>query len=234
MDAAALLKSQGWRGKGFSLHASDNSIGLAKPLLLSRNIDGRGVGQKPHYTSDQWWLHAFDQKLKGLDTSKKGTVVQSVTQGKLDVIAGCGGNRKYSGLYASFVRGETIDGTITLATTEDATDATPVSDDQESVPRVRELETASKEERRARRAAKRLRREEMAAREVIKAEAERKVAKRAAKKDKKEAKRKAKQTLRSGETREQRRARRSERRARKEVERRKREGTSNTRQVDEV
>ncbi len=42
--------------------------GLATPLLLSRNTDGRGVG---HTTNDQWWLHAFDQKLKGLDTSRR-------------------------------------------------------------------------------------------------------------------------------------------------------------------
>ncbi|KAK0657583.1 hypothetical protein B0T16DRAFT_386095 [Cercophora newfieldiana] len=109
MDAAALLKSQGWRGKGFSLHPSNNAIGLSTPLLISRNKENRGVGQKPHYTSDQWWLDAFDQKLKGLDTSgkngKKG-VVQSVTTGKLDVVAKCAANGKYAGLYTSFRGGD--------------------------------------------------------------------------------------------------------------------------------
>lgn len=226
MDAAGLLKSQGWRGKGFSLHPTNNSIGLAKPLLLKRNADGRGVGQKPHYTSDQWWLHAFDQKLKGLDTSKKGTVVQSVTKGKLDVIASCGGNGKYSGLYASFVRGETMGATITPETAEESTDATPVSDDREFVPGARELRAETKADRRARRAARKLRKEEKAAKKAVKAEAERRAAKKAAKKE-------AKQLQRIGETREERRARRAERRARKEAKRRRREETSNTRKVDE-
>ncbi|RKU48304.1 hypothetical protein DL546_007791 [Coniochaeta pulveracea] len=127
MNASALLQRQGWRGKGHTLHATDNSIGLTNPLLLSRNTDGSGIGANKQMT-DQWWLAAFDEKLKGLDTSKKGVVVQSVTKGKLDAISSKGG--KYSGLYLSFVR-----------------DTTP---EQEVIPKKKE----SRAERRARKAAK--------------------------------------------------------------------------------
>lgn len=222
MDAAALLKSQGWRGKGFSLHPTNNNIGLAKPLLISRNTDGRGIGQKQHYTSDQWWLNAFDQKLKGLDTSKKGTVVQSVTQGKLDVIASCQPNGKYtgaSGLYASFVRGGMLEGTMEVEIRRDeSTDATPVSSDdsEDSSSKKREKRTETKAEKKARRAAKQLRKEEKAAKKAAKAKKARKAAEKAAKE--------VKRARKANETKEERRARKAERRARKEAKRRKREG----------
>lgn len=221
MDAAALLKSQGWRGKGFSLHPTDNKIGLAKPLLISRNTDGRGIGQKTHYTSDQWWLHAFDQKLKGLDTSKQGTVVQSVTQGKLDIIASSQPNGKYtgvSGLYASFVRGGLLEGTLETDTTAgESTDATPASSDSDGSVSKTMTRAETKAERHARRAAKRLRRAEKATRKAAEAEVARRAAEKAARKELKKA-------SKAGETKEERRARRAERRARKETKRRKREG----------
>lgn len=232
MDAAALLKSQGWRGKGFSLHPTNNTIGLSKPLLISRNTDGRGIGQKAHYTSDQWWLHAFDQKLKGLDTSKKGTVVQSVTQGKLDVIASSQPNGKYtgvSGLYASFVRGGMLEGTMTDDLAE-STDATPVTSSEESdgstsrrmgMGRGRssreEKRGESKAERHARRAARRAHKAEKAAKTARKA---------IEKASKKAAKKELKKATRANETKEERRARRAERRARKEVKRRRREAAT--------
>lgn len=204
MDASALLKSQGWRGKGFSLHPTDNGIGLAKPILVSRNKENRGIGQKPHYTSDQWWLDAFDQKLKGLDTSGKKGIVQSVTTGKLDVIANCSGNGKYtgtSGLYASFVRGEPLEGTLTPDS------VTPSNDGHGG---------ETKEERRARRAARKLEKLEKAARTAAEAKKKRKAAEKAAKKQ-------AKLLVKSIETKEERRARRTERRARKEARRKRRE-----------
>jgi nucleolar protein TMA23 len=228
MDAAALLRSQGWRGKGFSLHPTDNAIGLAKPLLLSRNTDGRGIGQKAHYTSDQWWLHAFDQKLKGLDTtSHKGAVVQSVTQGKLDVIASGQPNGRYtgaSGLYASFVRGGMLEGTMeieietqTVGAGSDSTDATPASSDDSDGPvSKKEKHGETKAERRARRAARRLREAEKAARKAAEAEAARRTAEKAARKE-------AKRLRKASETKEEKRARKAERRARKEAKRRKRE-----------
>jgi nucleolar protein TMA23 len=219
MDSAALLKSQGWRGKGFSLHPTDNKIGLTNPLLLSRNTDGRGVGQKPHHTSDQWWLSAFDEKLKGLDTSQKGRVVQSVTTGKLDTVAASKQKGKYvgiNGLYAVFVRGGFLDGTITPDSTEESTDATPTSQDFESAPR-RIGET--KEQRRERRAAKKLRKQERAARRVAKAESRRKRDEKATRRLAREGEKLAKI---DGETKEERRARRAEGRARKEERRRRR------------
>lgn len=219
MDAGALLKAQGWRGKGFSLHPTDNAIGLSKPLLISRNTDGRGIGQKAHYTSDQWWLHAFDQKLKGLDTSQKGTVVQSVTQGKLDlVVAGSGQpNGKYtgaSGLYASFVRGGLLDGTMELEAPTDATATPATSEDGEggSVSR-KERRSESRAEKKARRAARRLRKEEKAARKAAEDEAARHRA------IAKAAKKQLKRASKADETKEERRARRAERRARKEAKR---------------
>ncbi len=216
MDAAALLKSQGWRGKGFSLHPTNNTIGLSKPLLISRNTDGRGIGQKQHYTSDQWWLHAFDQKLKGLDTSKKG-VVQSVTQGKLDLVASTQPNGKYtgvSGLYASFVRGGMLEGTMELALVEaESTDATPLtSDDSEASVSRKERRGESKAEKHARRAARMLRKAEKAAKKAAESKAARKAASKAAKKALKKA-------SRVNETKEERRARRAQRRARKEAKR---------------
>lgn len=230
MDAAALLKSQGWRGTGFSLHPTNDSIGLSKPLLISRNTDGRGIGQKKHYTSDQWWLHAFDQKLKGLDTtSKKGSVVQSVTQGKLDAVAASRPNGKYtgaSGLYASFVRGGLLDGTKeeVVAVVGESTDATPATSSEEDssggVSRRRgETREESKLERRARRAARRLRKVEKAARKAAADKAARKAMEKAAKKELKRARK-------AGETKEERRARRAERRERKEARRRRREGAT--------
>jgi nucleolar protein TMA23 len=215
MDAGALLRAQGWRGKGFSLHPTNNTIGLSKPLLISRNTDGSGVGKKAHYTSDQWWLHAFDQKLKGLDTSKKGVVTQSVTQGKLDVIASSQPKGKYvgvSGLYSSFVRGGMLDGTVE-DTTGDSTPATTPEDSEAGSVSRKEKRGESRAERQARKAGKRLRKAEKARRKV--AERRAAVEKAVAKAAKKEMKRARK----AGETKEERRARREERRARKESKR---------------
>ncbi|KAK3383028.1 hypothetical protein B0T24DRAFT_31545 [Lasiosphaeria ovina] len=223
MDAAALLKLQGWRGKGFSLHPTDNDIGLAKPLLLSGNKDGRGVGQKPHYTSDQWWLSAFDEKLKGLDTtSKPGGVVQSLTEGRLDIVAATSGGTggKYTGaggLYASFVRGEKLEGTVVLVTPPETADEHEANKDK---PR-RTKET--KEERRTRREARRQRK----AKKAAKAEAKLKAAKRAATKEERRTRATA-----SSETKEERRTRRAERRARKEA-RRKRRAEKSLRKADQ-
>lgn len=221
MDASALLKAQGWRGKGFSLHPNDNSIGLAKPLLISRNTDGRGIGQKPHVTSDQWWLHAFDQKLKGLDTSKKGAVTQSVTKGQLDVVVATGKTGKYmgvSGLYSSFVSGGLLEGTKSEEEPP-SSDATPVSSSSEGESGNKKSRKSSREgetraERKMRREARRLRKAQKATK---KAAAEKVGEKRSAEKiAKKEAKRAARKGV---ETKEDRRARKIERRARKEAKR---------------
>ena len=228
MDASALLKAQGWRGKGFSLHPNDNSIGLAKPLLISRNTDGRGIGQKPHVTSDQWWLHAFDQKLKGLDTSKKGAVTQSVTKGQLDVVVATGKSGRYmgvSGLYSSFVSGGLLEGTKPPATeAETSTDATPVTSSSEGEgslsnvsgnkkSRKSSREGETREERRMRREARRLRKAQKATKKAAAEKGgKRKSAEKVAKKE-------AKRARKGVETKEDRRARKTERRARKEAKR---------------
>jgi nucleolar protein TMA23 len=214
MDAGALLRAQGWRGKGFSLHPTNNTIGLSKPLLISRNTDGSGVGKKAHYTSGQWWLHAFDQKLKGLDTSKKGVVTQSVTQGKLDVIASSQPKGKYvgvSGLYSSFVRGGMLDGTVE-DTTGDSTPATTPEDSEAGSVSRKEKRGESRAERKARRAGKKLRKAEKARRKGAELRAVEKAVAKAAKKEMKRARK-------ASETKEERRARREERRARKESKR---------------
>merc|ERR1711939_579932 len=114
MDAHALLTSQGWRGTGNSLHPTSNTIGLSRPLLVSKKVDNLGIGKKQHRTSDMWWMNAFDSSLKGLDTSKDGQVIQTVTSGGLDMVQKAGAKWVGSkgGLYASFVRGEGLGGTI--------------------------------------------------------------------------------------------------------------------------
>ncbi|PNY24632.1 Uncharacterized protein TCAP_05428 [Tolypocladium capitatum] len=154
MDAHALLTSQGWRGKGHSLHMTDDSIGLAKPLLLSRKDDTKGLGTKQHFTSDQWWMNAFDEQLKGLDTSKEGRVKQTVTTGKLNSIEK-GSLGKYY-LYTSFVRGGFLEGTL-----GDEKDSPISADSDEAPPFTDEPEPRkeTKEERRARKEAKRKRKE---------------------------------------------------------------------------
>jgi nucleolar protein TMA23 len=156
MDAHALLTSQGWRGTGNSLHPTSNSIGLSRPLLVSQKQNTLGVGKKQHRTSDMWWMNAFDSSLKGLDTSKEGKVIQTVTNGGLDMVKK--GGAKFvgngGGLYASFVRGEPLSGTLTP---EESGASTPVEYKEESRRKRKRDEDVkeSKEERRARRAAKR-------------------------------------------------------------------------------
>lgn len=158
MDAHALLTSQGWRGKGHSLHKTNDGIGLAKPLLLSRKADTKGLGAAQHFTSNQWWMNAFDEQLKGLDTSRDGKVVQTVTTVKINSLAKAALG-KYR-LDSSFVRGGLLQGTIAELQQGDASpsagsDVGPRPGAQKARPREE-----SREERRARREAKRARKEE--------------------------------------------------------------------------
>ncbi|KAK2024271.1 hypothetical protein LX32DRAFT_111381 [Colletotrichum zoysiae] len=174
MDAHALLSAQGWRGKGHSLHATDDSIGLAKPLLLNRKDNTKGLGTKAHFTSDTWWMNAFDEQLQGLDTSKKGQVTQTVTQGRLNQIEKVSGGKWM--LYASFVRGGFLEGTIqeherkakggeaeehSGASTPESEETTTSSESEtEASPKKNKEKKErgeTKEERRARRAAKKAR-----------------------------------------------------------------------------
>lgn len=147
MDAHALLKSQGWRGSGHSLHKSDDSIGLSKPILTSRKNNTLGIGRKNHVTSDQWWLNALDEQLKSLDTSSKTSIVQTKQNTKLEGLL-TSGSGKYTGanaLYACFVSGGLLQGTLHTEKTDESTDTTPEA--EVPIP----VKTETKEERRARR-----------------------------------------------------------------------------------
>ncbi|PTB40547.1 hypothetical protein M441DRAFT_125183, partial [Trichoderma asperellum CBS 433.97] len=169
MDAHALLSAQGWRGTGHSLHKTDDSIGLAKPLLLNRKTNTKGLGNTKHFTSDMWWMNAFDEQLKGLDTSKKGQVVQTVKTGKLNALDR-GNVSKYS-VYASFVRGGFLEGTISVETTDDSTSTdSDKSDDEKTATKAVKPKKESKEEKRVRKEAKRKRKEARALRRAAKAE----------------------------------------------------------------
>jgi nucleolar protein TMA23 len=155
MDAHALLSSQGWRGTGHSLHKTDDSIGLAKPLLLNRKDNTKGLGQKQHFTSDQWWMNAFDEQLKGIDTSKNGKVVQTVTTGKLNIIDKNLG--KYS-VYSTFVRGGFLEGPLDRLNIKDSSvesSETESSDQQEDKSSRDKPRKETKEEKKARKEAKR-------------------------------------------------------------------------------
>ena len=212
MDAHALLSSQGWRGTGHSLHKTDDSIGLAKPLLLNRKDNTKGLGQKQHFTSDQWWMNAFDEQLKGIDTSKKGKVIQTVTTGKLNVIEKNLG--KYS-VYSTFVRGGFLEGTIDRLNINDSsadsseTDSSNQKDSSKSDKEKPRKET--REEKRARKEAKRQRKEARAEKRAAKA------ARRELKKAKKSSK-SSKSSAESSDADEEKRRRR----AKKEEKRRQR------------
>jgi nucleolar protein TMA23 len=100
MDAAGLLKKQGWRGLGHSLDS--NNKGLRKPLLVSKKIDVLGIGiNKADVIQGQWWLKAFDSSLKDFGTGKKSILANVKEQGI-----------KRGGLYGRFVQGEGVAGTI--------------------------------------------------------------------------------------------------------------------------
>lgn len=113
MNAHALLTAQGWRGTGNSLHPTNNSIGLTKPLLVGRKNDNNGLGQK-HHTSDMWWMKAFDQSLQALETSHDGTAIKTMKSGDLNIVKR-GGSKwilAKGGLYANFIKGDGLAGSI--------------------------------------------------------------------------------------------------------------------------
>ncbi|KAH7319387.1 hypothetical protein BKA65DRAFT_101347 [Rhexocercosporidium sp. MPI-PUGE-AT-0058] len=165
MDAHALLTSQGWRGTGNSLHPTSNTIGLSRPLLVSKKVDNLGIGKKQHRTSDMWWMNAFDSSLKGLDTSKEGQVIQTITSGGLDMVQKAGAKWVGSkgGLYASFVRGEGLGGTISPEEVESVSSESRKEGGEDTAgngnrerKRKRGEGKESKEERRERKAAKKV------------------------------------------------------------------------------
>lgn len=166
MDASALLKSQGWRGSGHSLHTTDDSIGLAKPILVSRKNNTRGIGRKDHVTSDSWWLNAFDEQLKSLDTSNKTSIVQTKENTKLNglLTAGAGKYVGANALYACFVSGGLLQGSLKPNVEAESTDTTPEAEVARPVKQgTKQERKAKREETRRRKAAKLERRAKKAA-----------------------------------------------------------------------
>ncbi|KAL6863070.1 hypothetical protein ACO1O0_003314 [Amphichorda felina] len=217
MNAHALLSAQGWRGHGHSLHKTDDTIGLAKPLLLSRKDNTKGLGTSQHFNADQWWLNAFDEQLKGLETSKDGGVRQTVTTGKLNTVE-MGSMGKYS-VYTSFVSGGFLEGTVDLLKKLSATsisDSTPEDDQDAKKAKLKSSKKSkeTKEERRARKDAKRRRKEERALRRAA----------RQARRERKKAKALGKASSSSGssdaakEEKRRRRAKKEERRRKRKAE----------------
>ena len=119
MNAHTHLLSQGWLGPGHALQPS-RPDGLKKHLLVSQKADTHGIGKKKHDAhADQWWLRAFDHTLKDInigttDELKKpeaviaakrtvGPRIESMRMGKWF---------RNGGLYAGFVRGEGMKGTL--------------------------------------------------------------------------------------------------------------------------
>lgn len=186
MNAHALLQSQGWRGHGHSLHKTDDSIGLSKPLLLNRKSNTHGLGTaNAHFNNDQWWLNAFDEQLKGLETGKKGQLKQTVTTGKLNNVK-MGAVGKYS-VYTNFVSGGLLNGTIGLLQGSDTTSASTSDDSSDSKKKTKPKDSRkgkeTKEERRARREARRIRKEARSVRRAARQEKRDAKAKRRAARD---------------------------------------------------
>ncbi|KAH6657749.1 hypothetical protein BKA67DRAFT_655992 [Truncatella angustata] len=210
-DAHAHLTSQGWRGKGHTLHATSDDTGLKHHILIKKEgSDGRGLGSGKDHKQGAWWMNAFDQALKGIDTTS-GSMKQ-VVGAKLDLDKiTARGAKKYTGsrgLYTCFVRGGVLGGSADpvsgLLTPPDSGSGTPAAEDRKE----------TKEERRARRDEKKKRKAEETAKIAAQEKAKVKAGKRAQKKA-------AKEALKAGETKEERRARRDARRTRKEEKRHK-------------
>ncbi|KAI1169798.1 hypothetical protein F4777DRAFT_169057 [Nemania sp. FL0916] len=233
MNAHALLTAQGWRGKGHSLHPTHDGTGLTHHILIKRNQDGAGLGSKKDHKQEAWWLNAFDQALKGIDT-KSGTMKQTLKGGALEKITAARHTAtKYTGargLYTSFIRGGTLEGSAKDATIAAAAAAllTPPDSGADDTPGPEakgadKKKTTSggeaketKEERKARREAKRLKKAAKEAEKEALRRAKEKVEKKKAKKAERQ---RVKEMRKANETREERRARRDERRKRKEEKR---------------
>lgn len=118
MDSTAYLTKQGWRGDGHSL--DPRGRGLKKPVLVSKKHDALGVGKKKNDVhADQWWSRAFDSGLKSLKVGKEHSAAEATNgttqpQSALHEIvkAQKQGLTKWSGLYGSFVKGDTLSGTM--------------------------------------------------------------------------------------------------------------------------
>ncbi|MCJ1287825.1 hypothetical protein MMC26_007177 [Xylographa opegraphella] len=114
MDTTAYLTNQGWLGLGHALQPT--GVGITKPLLVSHKSNSFGIGKKKHdANADQWWARAFDISLRGLEVGNNRATesVNPRERGPMDMIK-AGGEKSAGndGLYAGFVRGEGLSGTI--------------------------------------------------------------------------------------------------------------------------
>ncbi|KAI9718515.1 MAG: hypothetical protein M1828_006698 [Chrysothrix sp. TS-e1954] len=114
MNADALLKDQGWRGKGYSLDQSDR--GLSKPLLVRHKRDSAGLGSKKEDFGNQWWLKAWDKSLQQststevLNSHLEYQIVAHTLQTESVVPKPHEINPR---LYSSFVKADSLVGTLT-------------------------------------------------------------------------------------------------------------------------
>ncbi|KAL6713869.1 hypothetical protein ACLMJK_008363 [Lecanora helva] len=119
MDTAAYLSRQGWRGNGHALHHTGR--GIKKPIHIPQKANVYGIGKKQHDVhADQWWARAFDDTLKGLNTTKNEATgnAEGISLGAgAQALASVGkvGARwaGQGGLYSNFVKGEGLGGTLT-------------------------------------------------------------------------------------------------------------------------
>lgn len=148
-------------------------------------------------------MNAFDKSLKGLDTTKEGTVVQTITSGALDMVAK--GGSKWAGkggLYSCFVKGETLVGSVEEFRLLKEGNKMIVNETEVNVEKKRKREMEPKEERRWRKIEKRM-----------------KSAARAAKKAERAAKNEAKKGSSNSSSSEERIESKAERKARKDAKR---------------
>lgn len=118
MDTAAYLAKHGWLGAGHSLHP--NGHGIKKPIHVAEKLDVLGVGKKKHdIHADQWWARMFDSTLKDLKIGENRSLANPSTslatsdrqhinvrpQQQPKII-------QTSSLYRTFVKGESLVGTI--------------------------------------------------------------------------------------------------------------------------
>lgn len=128
MDAHAHLISLGWAGPGHSLNSRphkgrsglaydpkqerENGNGLIKPLLISQKKNTFGIGKKAHEPAagNDWWLKGFETALSNVGKSENERTSGTATpeQGR----SANGYTGKHVGLYAFFVKGGQMEGTI--------------------------------------------------------------------------------------------------------------------------
>lgn len=106
MDSKEYLKLYGWK-EGEALKTG----GLKKPILVKYKKDKKGLGSAPGQDdSEAWWERLFDGHLKGLEISANDK--KSGISFKQNKVVASAVSKESSPLYRSFVRGESLQGTI--------------------------------------------------------------------------------------------------------------------------